>query len=100
MAKAEALTLDALKMPQMTPQAATPARSPVAPQPAATPAPQAAVKAKKDTPAESVDQVPLQLKIPRDEARAIKIAAAERDVTIRDFMLTCFHAYMAGEKSK
>jgi len=100
MAKAEALTLEALKMPQVTPQAATPARSPAAPQPAATPTPQAAVKAKKEAPAEPVDQVPLQLKIPRDEARAIKIAAAERDVTIRDFMLTCFHAYMDKEKGE
>lgn len=90
MAKAETLTLDALTMPQVTPKAATPARSPaVAPK-----------SEKVEAPAvEPKDQVPLQLKIPRDEARAIKIAAAERDLTIRDFMLTCFHSYMNGQKT-
>lgn len=89
MAKAETLTLDALAMPQVTPKAATPARSPAL-----------ATKSEKvDAPVvEPKDQVPLQLKIPRDEARAIKIAAAERDLTIRDFMLNCFHSYMNGQK--
>jgi uncharacterized protein (DUF1778 family) len=38
--------------------------------------------------------VPLQLRIPREEARAIKIAAAQRDQTISEFMLACFHASM------
>ena len=91
MAKAETLTLDALTMPQVTPKAATPARSPTI-----------VVRSEKvDVPVvELKDQVPLQLKIPRDEARAIKIAAAERDLTIRDFMLACFHAYMDGQKSQ
>lgn len=90
MAKAETLTFDALITPQLTPKAATPARS-LAPIPVPEPVPEPVVEIK--------EQVPLQLKIPRDEARAIKIAAAERDMTIRDFMLTCFHAYMAGQKS-
>jgi NRPS condensation-like uncharacterized protein len=90
MAKAEPLTLDALRTPQITPKAATPARSPaVAPKPDPSPEP---------TEPKAVDQVPLQLKIPRDEARAIKIAAAERDMTIRDFMLACFHAFMKDNK--
>jgi hypothetical protein len=100
MAKAEALTLDALKMPQVTPQAATPARSPGAPQ-TTTSVAQNTPRPKKEAGAvEPTDQVPLQLKIPRDQARAIKIAAAERDMTIRDFMLECFHAYMASYRSQ
>lgn len=86
MAKAIALTPDALRVPQHTPQAATPARAPVV---KATPAPVSEVKA---------DQVPLQVRLPRDEVRAIKVAAAERDQTISEFMLACFHAYMKSGK--
>lgn len=84
MAKAVPLTLDTLKVPQVTPQAATPARgaavasSPVEPQP---------TKPK-------VEHVPLQIRIPKDVARAIRVAAAERDQSISDFMLACFHAHM------
>jgi hypothetical protein len=83
MAKAVALTLEALKAPQITPQAATPARTPAKPVAAAEP---------------KVEQVPLQVRIPKDAARAIKVAAAERDQTISDFMLACFHAYMKSGK--
>ena len=85
MAKALALTAEVLKVPQPTPKAATPARS------AAPPAQDVPkVKAK---PEPKVEQVPLQVRLPRDEVRAIKVAAAERDMTISDFMLACFHAY-------
>jgi hypothetical protein len=84
MAKAVALTLDTLKTPQITPKAATPARGS-----AGKPAPVAESK---------VEQVPLQVRIPKDAARAIKIAAAERDQTISEFMLACFHAYMKAAK--
>jgi len=84
MAKAVPLTIDALKAPQITPKAATPARSP-------------AVKAEAP-PEPKVEQVPLQIRIPKDEARAIKIAAAERDQTISEFMLACFHAHMKSGK--
>jgi hypothetical protein len=80
MAKAIALTPDALRVPQHTPQAATPARSHSL---KTDPAPEA-----------KVDQVPLQVRLPRDEVRAIKVAAAERDQTISQFMLTCVHAYI------
>lgn len=83
MAKAVPLTLDTLSTPQITPQAATPARAPANLKPA--PEPKAAPK---------VEQVPLQVRIPKDQARAIKIAAAQRDQTISEFMLACFHAYM------
>ena len=44
--------------------------------------------------APKVEQVPLQVRIPKDQARAIKIAAAQADQTISEFMLACFHAYM------
>lgn len=84
MAKAVPLTLDTLKVPQVTPQAATPARGaalasePVEPKP----------------PKPKVEHVPLQLRIPKEAARAIRVAAAERDQSISDFMLACFHASM------
>ena len=86
MAKAVPLTLDTLKAPQITPQAATPAR-------------QAIGKGAVPTAEAKIPQVPLQVRIPKDAARAIKIAAAEREQTISDFMLACFHAYMKSAKS-
>ena len=74
MPKPVALTPNLVETPPITPQAATTTRS--------------ASKAPK------VAQIPLQVRLPRDEVRAIKIAAAEREQTISDFMLACFHAYM------
>lgn len=86
MAKPLALTPDALRVPQHTPQAATPART-------------HAQIVKPAAPAEAkADQVPLQVRLPRDEVRAIKVAAAERDQTISEFMLACVHAYMKTGK--
>ena len=84
MAKAVPLTLTALSAPQITPQAATPARTP-------------AVKVAAPA-APEVEKVPLQVRIPKEDARAIKIASAERDLSISDFMLSCFHAYMKDGK--
>ena len=84
MPKAEPLTIDTLSAPQITPKAATPARSAAA-RPTSSSKPKA-------------EQVPLQVRIPREDARAIKVAAAERDQTISDFMLSCFHAYMKSGK--
>lgn len=81
MAKAEPLTMHTLKTAQITPKAATPARSPAA---------QDSTSNQQAKP----DQVPLQIRIPRQDARAIKVAAAERDMSISDFMNTCFHAFM------
>ena len=78
MPKAISLTAEALVAPQITPTAATP--------------PRREPKAKEAAPKE--DQVPLQVRLPRDQVRAIKVAAAERDLTISDFMLACFHAHM------
>lgn len=83
MPKASQLTSAAQKVPQMTPKAATPSRG------SASASGVAAVAEPK-----SVNQVPLQVRLPREEVRAIKVAAAERDMTISDFMLACFHAHM------
>lgn len=82
MPKAISLTAEALAAPQITPTAATPPRS--------------EAKPKKAAPKE--EQVPLQVRLPRDQVRAIKVAAAERDLTISDFMLACFHAHMKSGK--
>ena len=82
MPKAVSLTAEALVAPQITPSAATPPRREATP--------------KKADPKE--EQVPLQVRLPRAQVRAIKVAAAERDLTISDFMLACFHAHMKTGK--
>ena len=42
-----------------------------------------------------IGQIPLQVRWPRHEVKAAKLAAVELDFpTISDFMLACFHAYM------
>ena len=81
MPKPVALTPALVEAPQITPQASTSART-----------------AAKSAPAPKVEQLPLQIRLPREEVRAIKIAAAEREQTISDFMLACFHAYMKSGK--
>jgi hypothetical protein len=84
MPKPTALTPELVEAPQVTPQAATAPRSAIR---------AAAPKAPKPLP------IPLQLRLPREEVRAIKIAAAEREQTLSDFMLACFHAYMGSSRS-
>jgi hypothetical protein len=76
MPKATSLTPDALT------HVATAPRAPKAKPPAAPP----------------VQTMPLQIRLPREEVRAIKVAAAESEQTISDFMLACFHAYMKKSK--
>ncbi len=40
-------------------------------------------------------QVPLQVRWPRSEVKAAKLAAMQNDFsTVSEFMLACFHAYM------
>jgi len=83
MRKASDSTAVDSKVAHITPRAAaSPGRSTSSS--TATPVPKVA----------GLEQVPLQVRLPRDEVRAIKVAAAERDMTISDFMLTCFHAHM------
>ncbi len=81
MPKPVALTPALVEAPQIVPQASTSARA-----------------AKKADNAPKPDQMPLQVRLPRQEVRAIKIAAAEREQTVSDFMLACFHAYMKSVK--
>ena len=89
MPKAVSLTPDALLTPQTPPMAATPPRA----------VPSSRAPAERAKPAEpKVEQMPLQVRLPREQVRAIKIAAAEREVTISDFMLACFEAYIKAEK--
>lgn len=63
MPKPISLTAGLVEAPQMTPQASTPARKP------------------KATPAAKVEQMPLQVRWPRSEVRAVKVAA---EMCIRD----------------
>jgi NRPS condensation-like uncharacterized protein len=82
MPKPVPLTPAVMDAPQITPQAATSART-----------------ARKEPPARKPPQMPLQVRLPRNEVKAIKVAAAEREQTVSDFMLACFHAYMKTGKS-
>lgn len=81
MAKALVLTDDILAAPVEQPRASQTARA----------APAAAPKAAKPAKA---PQVPLQIRIGANDAKAIKRAALEADQTISDFMLACFHAFI------
>lgn len=81
MAKAVPLTLNTLTTPSITPLAATPPRSPTSPA-------EDALKKEKS------ENVPLQIRIPKEDARAIKVEAAKNDQSISEFMLSCFHASM------
>lgn len=84
MPKATALTPAVLDAPQVTPLAATPARGD-----------SGRVLRKAQPPA---NDKPLQVRLPRAEVKAIKMAAADREQTISEFMLACFHAYMKSTK--
>jgi hypothetical protein len=81
MPKPVALTPALVEASQITPQAATSARA-----------------VSKAAPTPKQDQLPLQVRLPRSQVRAIKIAAAEREQTISEFMLACFHAYLESGK--
>lgn len=45
-------------------------------------------------PAKTEPLSPLQVRIPKSEAKNIKRAALEADQTISDYVLACVHAYM------
>lgn len=82
MPKPVPLTPEIMDAPPATPRAATRARN----------------SAREEVPELKPAQIPLQVRLPREAVRAIKIAAAEREQTISEFMLACFHAYMkSGE---
>ena len=86
---AKAITLDdsVFQTPPKPPRA-----SPNAAPPAAVPANDA--PAPKARPVPKVEHVPLQIRIPAADAKAIKLAAVQADQTISEFMLACFHARM------
>ena len=91
MAKALVLSEDTLAAPVIQPRAAQPPRAPsLASVPASEPEPKPAKAAKVP----KAPQVPLQIRIGANEAKAIKRAALEADQTISDFLLACFHASM------
>jgi len=78
MPKPEPLSPAALEVEQITPKAAV-----------------TALKAPSEPPAElKPDVIPLQLRIPRDKVRVIKVAAAERDMTISEFVVAACEAYI------
>ncbi len=81
MAKALVLSEDTLAAPVEQPRAAQPVKAAPSPAPKAVKPPKA-------------PQVPLQIRIGADDAKAIKRAALEADQTISVFMLACFHASM------
>jgi len=81
MAKALVLTEDILAAPVEQPRAAVQTARVMAPAPKAAKPPK-------------VPQVPLQIRIPAVDAKAIKRAALDADQTISDYMLACFHASM------
>jgi len=81
MPKATSLTPETLNPSHMTPYAATAPRTP---------------RATKEAPA--AKNMPLQIRLPREEVKAIKVAAAESERNISEFMLACFHAYMKPAK--
>lgn len=83
MPKAVPLTPALAASPQPAPQAATLPR---------------ASMVKEAEPEQKPEQVPLQVRLPRDQVKAIKVAAVEREQTISEFMLACFHAFMNSGK--
>lgn len=88
---AKALELDAATLTAAPPV-------PRAAQTAKPPQPEALTgKGRKGKP--KLDQMPLQVRWPRAEVKAVKLAAVEGDYpTVSDFMLACFHAYMKATK--
>jgi|GEM_PF-4195440 len=45
------------------------------------------------------ERIPLQVRLLRQEVRAIKVAAAENDQTISDFMLNCFRCWQGSRST-
>lgn len=67
---------------------------PVALTPGIMSAPKTSNKAPSKTAPRGEPPVPLQIRIPASEAKAIRRAALEADQTLSAFMLACFHARM------
>ena len=68
-----------------------------------TPVPRAATKPRQRVPASAgapVNDTPIQIRVPKAEAKAIRVAARESEQSISDFMLACFHATMKRGKAR
>jgi hypothetical protein len=90
---AKALELDAATF------AAAPPVPRAAQAPAAQQTPSQALTGRGRKGKPKLDQMPLQVRWPRSEVKAAKLAAVEGDFpTVSDFMLACFHAYMKSTK--
>jgi len=90
MAKALQLNPEILNAPPPVPEAAQV-------KPPAVEVPRKVKTGTKGNP--KIGQVPLQVRWPRTEVKAAKLAAVEDDFpTVSDFMLACFHAYMKTRK--
>lgn len=86
MAKPTALTAELMSTPVHAPQPGLPPRG-FATQPKAEPP--------------KPENVPFQIRIPKSDRFAIKIAAAEQHFsTESEFMLACFHYYMQHHEAK
>ena len=77
--------------------------APVAPPQAARVVPPVPVPAAPDSPVirkaqPPVNDKPLQVRWPRAEVKALKLAAADAEQTISEFMLACFHDYIKARK--
>ena len=81
MAKPSALTVEVMNAPQGTPQGALPPRGFIE------------AGKSKDKAAPKKDAL-VQIRCLRSDAKAVKQAALDADMTISDFMLVCFHTYM------
>ena len=77
MAKPTSLTPDALSVSTHAPAAATGPRG-----------------VRANTKPLSPMDTPLQIRLPRHEVKAIKVAAAQAEKSISKFMLSCFHLCM------
>lgn len=82
MAKAEPLVSDDLIPVVKAPKAATKQRGTLAPSQEELDRAHAALQ-------EDEKKVPLQVRLPKDEARRIRVAAAERDEPISEFVAMC-----------
>ena len=84
MAKRLDLSAELLNAPVPPPQAATVAVN---------------TKSELETKVQKIQHVPLQIRIPKAEAKAIRSAAVDAEKSISDFMLECFHACMQTRRA-
>ena len=93
MAKALELNGDALAAAPPVPRAAQVIPPPV---------PEHEIKTRsKPAKAKADIQVPLQVRWPRSEVKAAKLASVQGDYqSVSEFMLACFHAYMKSREAE